>query len=173
MRSTWIKPSRTLHRLGAILTLLPFGLVIVTGILLQVKKQVPWVQPPTAKGTDQVPSLSFEHILEAAKKVPEAEINSWDDVDRLDVRPSKGITKVRSKNNWEVQVDTTTGEVLQVAYRRSDTIEALHDGSWFHDKAKTWLFLPAAVIVFAMWLTGLYLWVVPYIIRSRRRKAPS
>lgn len=77
-----------------------------------------------------MPTLSFAEVLEIAKSAPEAEILSWDDIDRLDVRPDKGMLKVRSKNRWEVQVDTATGEILQVAFRRSDLIESLHDGSF-------------------------------------------
>ena len=40
------------------------------------------------------------------------------DIDRLDVRPGKGMLKVRCKNSWEVQIDANSGKVLQVAYRR-------------------------------------------------------
>jgi hypothetical protein len=54
-----------------------------------------------------------------------------------------------------VQLNATNGEVLQVAYRRTDTIEAIHDGSWFFEGAKLWLFLPAAILLFILWLTGL------------------
>jgi uncharacterized iron-regulated membrane protein len=38
--------SRKLHRWGALSIAMPFLLVLLTGLLLQVKKQVPWVQPP-------------------------------------------------------------------------------------------------------------------------------
>jgi uncharacterized iron-regulated membrane protein len=89
-------------------------------------------------------------------------------VDRLDVRPGKGILKVISTSRWELQLDLGSGEVLQVAYRRSDLIEALHDGSWFHPAVKLWLFLPAGVVVLGLWITGIYLWWLP--IGARRRK---
>lgn len=82
-----------------------------------------------------------------AQSVPEAEVNSGDDVDRLDVRPGRGMVKVRCRNRWEVQVDTENGEILQVAYRRSDLIEIIHDGSLFHDHFKLWVFLLAALVL--------------------------
>jgi hypothetical protein len=94
-------------------------------------------------------------VLHAVKQVPEVSLNSWDDIDRLDVRPTKGIIKVRGKNHWEVQLNAQNGDVLQVAYRRTDTIEAIHDGSWFFEGAKLWLFLPAALLLFVLWVTGL------------------
>ena len=149
---------------------LPVLLVIGTGLLLQVKKQVPWVQPPTERGSSMEPQLSFDQILEVARTVPEAEIESWEDVDRLDVRPGKGVVKVRAKNRWEIQVDTATGEVLQAAYRRSDLIESLHDGSFFHEKAKLWVFLPSGLVLLGMWLTGIYLFFLPYYVVQRRRR---
>ena len=98
------------------------GFVIagITGFFLQLKKESDWIQPPTQKGTGEDPTVSFDRILESAKTVPEAGIQGWDDIERLDVRPSKGMVKVRAKNSWEIQVDTETGDVLQVAKRRSE-----------------------------------------------------
>lgn len=167
--------TRKLHRWGAILTCLPMILVIVTGLILQLKKQVEWVQPATAKGSASEPSLPFDEILAAAAEAEEAGISSWDDIDRLDVRPGKGIVKVRGKSRWEVQIDTKTGEVLACNYRRSDFIESLHDGSFFHDGAKVWVFFPNGLVLFGLWLTGLYLWCLPVIQKrvNRRRRAQS
>ncbi len=102
--------------------------MIVTGIILQLKKDVAWVQPPTAKGQGEVPMLSFPEILEDVAAVPESDVTTWGDVDRLDVRPGKGVVKVRCNNRWEIQLDAETADVLNIAYRRSDVIEAIHDG---------------------------------------------
>ncbi len=165
--------NRKLHRWGAVLTFLPFLLVVLTGILLQIKKQSNWIQPPTAVGSGSELSVGFDAILAAVSSIEEAGLKSWDDVDRLDVRPDKGVVKVRGKNRWEVQVDTVTGAVLQSAYRRSDLIESLHDGSWFHDSAKLWIFLPCGILLFGMWITGVYLWLLPHLARRRKnQRAP-
>ncbi len=163
--------SRKLHRWGTVLIALPLLVVIVSGLLLQFKKEAAWIQPPTVNGVGGPPSIPFEVILTAARSVPEAEVEGWGDVDRLDVRPSKGVVKVRGTAGVEVQVDTATGEVLQVARRRSDLIESIHDGSWFHEKAKLWVFLPAGGILLVMWLTGIYLWLLPYLVRRKRGAA--
>jgi len=166
---------RRLHYWGSILILVPILVVIVTGILLQLKKHWTWVQPPEQKGSAKVPGVSFEAILAACRAVPEAAIQTWADVDRIDVRPGKGMLKVTAKNGYEVQIDGATGEVLQVAYRRSDVIEAIHDGSWFHDWAKLGLFLPAAVILLGLALTGAYLFFLPLWVKWRRprREKPA
>lgn len=160
---------RKLHRWGAVVVAAPFLLVIGTGVLLQVKKEVAWVQPPTRKGAGKEPAVVFAVILEAVKGVPEAGVRSWDDVDRIDVRPKDGVAKVQCQNRYEVQVDFRSGEVVQVAYRRSDLIESLHDGSFFHDAAKLYVFLPAAVVLLGLWVTGVYLFVLPYAVKWRRK----
>lgn len=162
--------SRKLHRWGAVICCLPMLVVIVSGLLLQVKKQVPWVQPPTARGTVGT-WIGFDEILRIAAEVPESGVTSWEDVDRLDVRPGRNLVKVRGVNRWELQIDLATGEVVHSAYRRSDWIESFHDGTWFGDAAKLWVFLPNGLILAGLWLTGMYLWALPiYQKRANRRK---
>jgi hypothetical protein len=81
---------------------------------------------------------------------------------------------VHARSRWEVQVDLESGEVLQVAYRRSDLLESLHDGSWFHDRAKLWVFLPVGFVVLGLWGTGIYLFFLPHAVRwSRGRSKPA
>lgn len=168
------KWSRSSHRWGAIIASLPVAVILGSGLLLQLKKESAWIQPPSATGSvrDAGPSIPFDRILRAAGSAERAGIETWADVDRLDVRPDKGIVKVRGRADgagaWEVQVDTATGEVLQVARRRSDLIESIHDGSFFAgDATKLWVFLPAAAILLLLWLTGMYLWALPVIARAR------
>jgi len=167
----WSRTHRKAHSWAALLASLPLLVVIVTGLLLQVKKEVVWVQPPVQKGVSTVPSVSLQKILDSAMSKPEAGVHGWADVDRVDIRPSHGMAKVRSVSGWEVQVDTETGLVLQTAYRRSDFIEAMHDGSFFHPAAKLWVFLPACVLLLILWITGLYLWIAPRLSRYLRRPA--
>jgi uncharacterized iron-regulated membrane protein len=162
--------NRKLHRWGAILSALPVLVIIATGLLLQLKKDVAWIQPPTQRGSKGNPTLSFDRILEVARSVPEAAFEGWEDIDRLDVRPERGVVKVRGTNRWEVQIDTDTGEILQVAYRRSDLIENIHDGSFFHDGAKLWVFLTSGIVLLGLWISGIYLFVLPYTVRWRRKK---
>jgi uncharacterized iron-regulated membrane protein len=166
---------RKIHSWAAICTALPLFIVIVTGLLLQVKKQVPWVQPPTVKGTSATPSASFEQLLAAAKTVTDAGISSWEDVDRIDLRPGHGVAKIRSHTGWELQLDAQSAAVLSSAFRRSDFIESMHDGSFFHEYAKLWIFLPTGLLLLLLWITGLYLWLAPRLNRllRRRRTVPA
>jgi|TARA_B110000305_G_C19052581_1_gene453380 hypothetical protein len=162
------KLSRLSHRWGSIIALLPITIIIFSGIVLQLKKESAYIQPPTQRGAGTEPTIGFERILEVARTVPEAEIESWEDVDRLDVRPGKGVVKVQCKNRYEVQIDTETSEILQVAFRRSDLIESIHDGSYFNDHFKLWVFLPAGIVLAALVITGVHLFLLPYLARRKR-----
>ena len=162
--------TRRLHRWGAILTLLPLGLVIATGLLLQLKKQLPWVQPATVRAEVDHPEISFNELVDSAKTDPNAAVEDWQDIDRIDVRPKRGIAKIRCKNRWELQVDLADGKILASNYRRSDLIESLHDGSFFSDGAKLWIFFPNGLILFGLWVSGIYLWLLPFVAKRKKKK---
>ena len=161
--------NRRLHRWGAIAVALPFLIMLASGLLLQLKKQLDFVQPPEQKGAavDVATSLTLPQILAQVQQVPQAGIRTWADIDRVDIRPAKNMLKVVSMTRWEVQLDLATAEILQVAYRRSDLIESIHDGSWFHPIAKLGVFLPTGAIVLGLWVTGMYLWLLPYWTKKR------
>lgn len=142
----------------------------MTGILLLVRKEFSVLQPPSQKGVSSIPSIQFEQVLTAAQSVKQAQINSWADIDRLDVRPDKGIIKIRAENSWEIQIDSETATVLQVAYRRSEWIESLHDATFFQKSANLWLMLPVGLCLLLLWLTGMYLFFLPYFKRWKRSK---
>ncbi len=161
--------TRKLHSWTLTLLALPVLVMCVTGVILHLKKAIPWVQPAEHRGSGVVPSLEMAQILEICRARPELEVTSWRDVKRVDLRPSAGVLKVLTANSWEAQLDAASGAVLSVAKRRSDVIEAMHDGSWFHPLVKSWLFLPSGVILGAGVLTGVYLFFLPAL--NRRRAA--
>lgn len=162
--------NRKVHYWASLLIAFPVLVVIGTGLLLQLKKDWNWVQPTEQKGSGKSPQLAFAQILEICKEVPQAEIKEWSDIRRVDVRPSRGMAKVWARNGHEIQIDIQTGAILQVDFRRSDVIESLHDGSWFAEPVKYYVFLPAGIILFVMWLTGIYLFVLPQWIKWRRKR---
>ena len=155
--------------------MLQMGMVIGAGILLILKKQIDWVQPPTMKGVErtQVPTKTIDELFLVAQSVEELELESWSTLSRVDFKPDKGIVKFVAPNNWEAQIDTNTGEVLQVKFRRSDIIESLHDGSYFADWVKLYIFFPSGVILMILWGTGIYLFILPHWKRAQRRRKKS
>jgi uncharacterized iron-regulated membrane protein len=153
--------NRKVHFWAAFLATIPVLVMIATGLLLQSKKHWTWVQPAEQRGASTVPAVDFAQIMTSLQGVPSLGVRGWDDVDKIDVRPGKGMAKVTLTSYWEVQIDLSDGRVLQTAYRRSDLIESIHDGSFFGGNwTKLGLFLPAGATLLLLWLTGLWMvWV--------------
>jgi hypothetical protein len=162
--------NRKTHYWVAIACALPLAVIIGSGLLLQLKKHWSWVQPVERSGVGTVPAVAFEDLLVAARTLPQLGVRGWDDVNRIDLRPGRGVAKVWLKNGWEVQVCLGTGVVLQAAYRRSDLIEAIHDGSFFGgDVVKLGLFVPAGLALALLWASGLWMFGVTWLGRRRVR----
>ena len=143
--------------------------MVSSGILLQLKKQSNWIQPNVETVSSSKP-IMLQSYLDAVSTIEEANISSWDDIERIDIRPGKGIAKIKSKNNWEIQIDIETSEVYAVNYRRSDIIESIHDGSFFSEVVKYGWFLPSGILLLMLSLTGIYMFFIPILKRRRRRK---
>lgn len=136
---------------------LPLLVILSTGLLLMFKKQSDWVQPPTKYGTGTSPEISFSSMLDTLQSHAELMVVGWKSIDRIDVRPNKGMAKIRLKSGIEVQIDTQTGEVLQIARRRSDIIENIHTGELGGNWVKYGIFLPVGGGLILMLITGLIL----------------
>lgn len=168
----WKKFWRQVHYWLSLAVFLPAGAMFIAGGFLMLKKEIEWIQPGSTRGVveAQLPEASFDAMLAAAAEHPEAGISEWSDIDRIDLRVGRGIAKLRANSGWEVQVDTKTAEVLKVAYRRSDLIESIHDGSFFSDAVKLYVFLPTGILLIVMWGTGIYLFLLPRISKRMRKK---
>jgi hypothetical protein len=103
--------------------------MIGSGLLLQAKKHWAWVQPVERRGTGTVPAIDLEGILTSLKTFPEMNVMSWSDVNRLDVRPGRGMVKPWLMDGYEVQVDLGTGrgpdDVAAVVERSLDVVGAV------------------------------------------------
>ena len=162
--------NRKIHYWLSVWLALPMALIAATGLLLQFKKSLSWVQPPEQKRELALPLADWSVLLAAAREHRELAVDDWHDVERAELRPSKGLVKLIAKSGHEAQFDAHTGQLLQVLPRRSDTIEALHDGSWFGDTVKFGWFATSAIGLLLATLSGVWLFVEPYVTRARRRR---
>lgn len=163
--------NRKLHYWGAAIVAIPILAVIISGLLLQMKKHWSWVQPEEHRGAVTAPVIELSGILKSIHDYqdPNVHVRSWNDIKRLDVRPDRGVAKATLHNGYEVQVDLGTGQVLQVAYRRSDWIETVHDGSIFGDWVKLGIVLPSGLVLLFLWGSGIWMWIYPLLNRRRVR----
>lgn len=154
MKQTFI---RKLHRWLSIATALQLLLLSATGMLLLLKKDIAWIQPPAGRGSGIPHQIELDSLLAAAVSHEEMDISSWQDIQRVDIRPERGIAKIIGRSRKEMQVDLATGKILTVSYRRSDAIEALHDGSYIHPLIKYIIFVPSGFLILLLWVTGIFL----------------
>jgi len=170
-----LRKLRKLHRFLGLSISIFLLISALTGILLALKKDVNIIQPPTQKSiADQTkPWLDIPQISSIAQSAlvaayPEQAQNK---VDRIDVRLGKGIAKVLFENGyWEAQIDGRSGEVLSIAKRHSDWIEALHDGSIISDGFKLFSMNYLGFGVILLILSGIWLWWGPKKVRFSRRR---
>ena len=162
--------NRKVHYWASAIVAIPLFIIICTGVVLQLKKHWSWVQPPEQRGSVKAPVIELSQVLEILKAEPSLNVSSWDDVNRLDVRPDKGVVKAWLRSDLEAQIDLGTGEILQIWVRRSDWIESIHDGSIFGDVVKLGVFFPTALTLLLLWLGGMWMWLFPLVHKRRVRR---
>ena len=177
-----IRLFRKLHRQTAIVLMLAFFVMSTTGILLGWKKNAgSLLLAPTQTGTSANLDewLTIGQLTEAATAYMRDSIpgDKSSVVDRIDVRPSKGIVKFTFTDHYTgLQVDGATGRILLVEQRRSDLIEHIHDGTladrifpnhsgWF--KLVYTTIMGLALLLFV--ITGFWIWAGPKRMRRLRR----
>ncbi|HSK13102.1 MAG TPA: PepSY-associated TM helix domain-containing protein [Phnomibacter sp.] len=162
---------RRWHKWIGIGALFFLTLMATSGLLLTWKKNSGgYLLADTQKGSSADPSvwLGIDSIQRSAihhlnGRVPGSDLK----VDRIDIRPEKGIAKVTFKAHYNaVQVDLATGKALLLEKRRADFIEHLHDGSIL-DRISGWqwpkLFYGSLVGLSLLFLcfSGFWLWYNP------------
>lgn len=172
---------RRIHRKISIALMLFFLLIAATGILLGLKKQA-GLLAPTQKGE----SADFSKWLPVDSLHKKAIIYLRDSVsnqlsarlDRIDIRPDKGIAKFIFKDHyWGLQLDCTTGELLLKEKRTSDFIENLHDGSILDkilgtsdEQIKASYMTLTGIGLVVLIISGFWLWFGPKRIRKLKNQ---
>ena len=163
---------RKIHYWTSLPLLFTVFVIAITGSLLALKKDFVTLQPPTQTGSR--PGHLQRPLADiVAAALPAAKAASWQDVERIDVRPGDGIAKVIFHSRTEVQVDLASAKVLQVGYRTSDFIETIHDFSWLGGRAKYVFSFGSGMAILGMAGTGAYMFLLPMLARRRKRRAAA
>jgi len=154
-------------------------IVAVTGGLLGWKKNVDWLNAGTLRGVsnDVNNFLSTREIEIRAKKTLQDSYPGLNtEIDRIDIRPAEGVAKVVFKQHYVgIQIDATTGDVLQVQKRYADLVENIHDGSildkafGFKQAFKLILTTVLSLALLGFTISGFWLWYGPKRMRRSSR----
>lgn len=130
-----IRGFRKVHRLCGIFLFVFLFIVGLSGILLGWKKNSGgMILANTERGVSNNPAhwLTIDSLYKNATTFMRDSMPEKLDIviDRLDIRPDKGIVKFIFKNHYfGLQLDAMTGYVIMVERRNADIIEQIHDGS--------------------------------------------
>jgi hypothetical protein len=180
-QAKWIRWLRWLHRKIAIFLFVFFFIISITGLLLGIKKQT-GLLAPVQKGisTDLATWLPIDSLQKIAVRILHDSISPHlsPDLDRIDIRPGKGIVKFVFKNHYQgLQLDGTTGKLLLIEKRKSDFIENIHDGSILDklfgtdkDQIKVSYTVIMGTSLLLLVLSGFWLWYGPKKLRRSRKQ---
>ncbi len=170
---------RKLHKwIGAPLFAFLF-LIGLTGLLLGWKKHS-GLLPPTAKGASAEAAqwLPLDSLQRIAQTYAADSLHKSSAIDRIDIRPKKGIAKIVFADHFsELQLDCTTGAVLSVNARYSDILEKIHDGSLLdfylqtsNEQVKLTYTTLVSSGLMLLSFTGFWLWYNPKRIRKMKER---
>ena len=168
---------RVYHRRIGYVFLIFFLIISVTGILLALK-DVLHLKPEIVITDSPNDStwISLKEIDSISKDYIYNKLELDTIIDRIDVRPTKGVAKVLFSNHFtELQIDVSSGKILSVSSRVDTIIEKIHDGSiidYFITKSNiskiTYSSLLSIGLIF-MSISGFFLWYLPKKLKSRKQ----
>ncbi len=173
---------RKTHKTTGAILFVFFFVISVSGVLLGWKNNSNgFILPKAIQGT----SSNLQHWLPIESLHQKACVILKDsvskdlslEIDRIDIRKNKGMVKFVFKHHyWEIQLDGTTGKVLQIGKRHSDFIENLHDGSiidhWFNTNKKQFKVIYTTIMGLSLLLftaTGFWLWYGPKMMKRKKK----
>lgn len=162
--------SRKIHYYLSWFIFIPFAITVITGFLLMLRHHTDWIQPQKVNTGHSNIYLSFDDIVEAAKKAPGDIINNRDDIGKIVLRHKTGLIEVFAKDRMHLQLDGESGQILNVAPRYTGLFITLHEGVFFHKWVRDGIFLPAAFCLVLIWLTGSILLFTTWLRKRSRLK---
>jgi hypothetical protein len=173
-----LRSFRKIHRFSASFLFLFFFFIAISGILLGWKKHSNgFLLTETQIGTttDLKQWISLDSLHTIAIQTHQEIMFENGTINRMEVRPDKGIVKFTFNNSYlGLQIDGGSGVILSSETRRSDVIEQIHDGSivdrvfgWSNGTFKVFYTSLMGLGLLVFTTTGYWLWAGP---RKIKRK---
>jgi hypothetical protein len=181
-----LREFKKIHRITGAALFIFFFFVCTTGLMLGWKKNSgDLILPKTHIGTasdfkNWLPIDSLHTIAcNALHDSVSSELSL--ELDKIDIRKNEGIIKfVFADHYLEIQLDGTSGEVLNIQKRISDLVEDIHDGSvldhYFGTSGEPVKLIYTSIMglaLFTFTLTGFWLWYGPKRIKKENRAAKN
>jgi uncharacterized iron-regulated membrane protein len=178
----FLRMVRKVHRITGIFLFSFFIIISLSGFLLGWKKHSAGIMLPKSyigTSTNLEEWLSVDQLHKLACKILHDSVsaNLSIELDRIDIRKDKGIVKFLFVDGfWEIQLDGSTGKLLNIQKRYSDIIEKIHDASLADyllntsdGQIKLVYTSVTGIALFLFSVTGFWLWYGPKRIRRQHR----
>ncbi len=171
---------RLVHRKIASILFIFFFIIAITGLLLGMKSiftTTIFENKETFSAIKLLEALPLDSLEKIATVfINDHTKNNFANVDRIEVRPSKGIAVAYYKKNYSVQLNAKNGKPILIEQKNGGIIQDIHDGAvlgnLFSNKAggvaKTIYTLIIGISLLLMTITGIYLYYKPKQIKKAK-----
>jgi uncharacterized iron-regulated membrane protein len=158
---------RKLHRLLSWIVFAPLFVILLTGILIQYKNEIPYLQPEAIPSKNRTKALeqnwSIQSLFEIAKQKHPEHVKDIEDIRAIDIRPKMGTARLRTTNHYEIQIDLAGSTILKTEPRYVGWIISLHEGALFGSIVRFGFWAPIGILSLVLSITG-------FLILIRKRK---
>ncbi|MGG4266533.1 PepSY domain-containing protein [Peribacillus simplex] len=165
--------SRKVHKWSGLILSVFFMFIAVTGLLLVY--MIPLgVADELRVGKEASPSQSvpMDRVVSIAASQGLPNVNSVEDIFRIEYRPSANVYQVRFNNSQSVQIDASTGNVLSTNPDYSTFLITLHDGYFFGNWYRYTFLTITGLSLILLSFSGYYMFGFPlYKRRMAKKKA--
>ncbi len=144
---------RNIHRKISLYLVIPIGVILLSGIVLQLRNQFEWIQPALIQGEAGNGSLIGPIEIIQQLKI------SKTDVDQIIYKPAKNNVSLRLKSGEEIQLDPKSGKVLKRAIRRTNLLIDIHQGSIIGPLGQYGVYIVSGLGLLLLYLSGISLLV--------------
>ena len=148
---------RKFHRTLSFFTALPLIVITVTGILMALRQEFTWISPKSIKRerVTLAEVISPQEIYQRFTTTSLKNLLDLKDLDNLQFKPKSGVYTLRVTGDKEMVIEAKTGNVLSFQKKRSLWILRIHEGTWSSWPLREWIYVPAALGLVLLWLTGM------------------
>ncbi len=181
MASSLLLKFRLLHRKLASVLFIFFFIIAATGLLLGMKT---FFTKTIYDSENKKTAIKLSQVLplDSLDKLATTNINkytnsNYTNTEKLEVRPSKGLSVAYFKDNYTVQLAAETGKLILIEQKKLGIIQDIHDGAIigniFSNKAggtaKIIYSLIMGISLLIMTSTGFYLYYKPKQIKNVKK----
>jgi len=144
---------RKYHRIISLIVALPLALIVLSGLILQLRQQFDFIQPKTItmEKNPGVRFLTIEEMIVASNEPPE-------NIDQIIFKPKKFHLAMRLVSGNEIQIHPQTGEILKNSPRYTNFLIDLHQGSFLGNWYQYLIVFPTGLALAFLLISGLLIY---------------